>query len=209
MNYLAYYTTGNILTVDSVSRDISTSLTFDGNNYLTYGQEYWDNLVHLTENFSSPYTPRKPIKGQIWYDNINKTLKLYNSGWHNLQSKDIDTSIYCKKTGDKVNTLVVTPTSNIATRKYIEDAKLEFKTPNYIIYDNKYMIYYISVSSNSTVKLPVSMIDTNYSVIATFNSIVNKTGTHINISDKTKTSFTVSALGSIDTIAVIVMGFSE
>lgn len=57
---------------------VDTSLSFVGKNYPNYGQVIDQNFLKLLENFSSPVSPNHPIKGQIWYDSFNRTLKLFD-----------------------------------------------------------------------------------------------------------------------------------
>lgn len=49
----------------------STSLDLVGPGYTNYGQATAQNFLKLLENFSSPFPPLNPVKGQIWYDTSN------------------------------------------------------------------------------------------------------------------------------------------
>jgi microcystin-dependent protein len=68
------------ITVMDQSLDTSTSLTFVGKNYAGYAQPIAEDFLHLLENFASPATtpPTNPVQGQLWYDNTNNLLKVYD-----------------------------------------------------------------------------------------------------------------------------------
>jgi hypothetical protein len=50
-----------------------------GKNYAGYGIFLNENYVQLLENFSNTTPPTAPLTGQLWYDNVNDILKIYNS----------------------------------------------------------------------------------------------------------------------------------
>jgi microcystin-dependent protein len=54
------------------------SITFVGQNYPGYSQPVFENFLHLLENFAGPNTPRNPVQGQLWFDNSNSLLKVYD-----------------------------------------------------------------------------------------------------------------------------------
>jgi hypothetical protein len=54
-------------------------LTLIGKNYAGYGIFLNENYVQLLENFSNTTPPTAPLTGQLWYDNVNDILKIYNS----------------------------------------------------------------------------------------------------------------------------------
>lgn len=56
----------------------STALSLPGKGRVDYGELYNENLVHLMENFSNATAPIRPTKGQLWYDSLNKLLKVYD-----------------------------------------------------------------------------------------------------------------------------------
>ena len=58
----------------------STSIKFVGKNYAGYAPVIAENFLHLLENFASPatQTPSNPVQGQLWYDNTNNLLKVYD-----------------------------------------------------------------------------------------------------------------------------------
>jgi hypothetical protein len=63
---------------DSTLNNSATSLTLIGKNYAGYGNFLNENFVYLLENFAKDISPANPLTGQLWYDSINKVLKLYN-----------------------------------------------------------------------------------------------------------------------------------
>jgi hypothetical protein len=69
----------HLVTIEEGTADvITTSLTLIGKNYAGYGESLNENLVRLLENFSNQTQPPGPIKGQLWYDNVDQILKVYN-----------------------------------------------------------------------------------------------------------------------------------
>ena len=70
--------------VDEQTLNNQTSITFVGKNYAGYAPVMAENLLHLLENFASPFTapPSNPVQGQLWYDNTNSLLKVFDgTGW--------------------------------------------------------------------------------------------------------------------------------
>lgn len=57
---------------------VDTSLSFIGKAYPNYGQVVDQNFLKLLENFAGPVDPSSPIKGQLWYDSYNRSLKLFD-----------------------------------------------------------------------------------------------------------------------------------
>jgi hypothetical protein len=81
MAYTVTKTAGTVITTvaDGTVNTTSTSLTLIGKNYAGYGIFLNENYVQLLENFSNTTPPTAPLTGQLWYDNINDILKIYNS----------------------------------------------------------------------------------------------------------------------------------
>lgn len=80
MSYILKKTNGTVLTtVNDGSIDQTTSLIFVGKNYAGYGGIINDNLVKLLENFANSTAPSGAIlTGQLWYDTLNKNLKVFD-----------------------------------------------------------------------------------------------------------------------------------
>lgn len=212
MIYKAYFTDGTPLEIGDSSIDSSTSLTFDGNNYHQYGEECWSNKIHLLEHFNSQFSPRNPIMGQLWYDSINKNLKVFSNTWNNLMIDPIDLSLYCHKADILESLEVIDPKNNlsIANKKYADNTFFELTGDiNYIKYPNNYMVFYINVVENGNIKLPFMMDNLLYSVIASFNSIKTDKGNQILILNKKLDSFDVYADSTYESISIIVMGFTK
>ena len=77
MPYILKKTNGTTLTtVQDASVDNSTSLTFVGRNYSGYGQPVEENLVKLLENFANTTAPKKPVQGQLWFNNNPSSRRL-------------------------------------------------------------------------------------------------------------------------------------
>lgn len=219
MNYIAYKSDGTYILVDSKSVDVSTSLSLSGINYNAgYDSSFWINIVHLLENFSSPYEPVGPITGQLWYENLHQRLYVYNgTTWINLSPPTEDLSPYVTS-GDTVsNNLVVrNPSSakSIVNRSYVNSIAPSMSqgvgTCSYIVLDNKYAVIQMVLSNNDKeVLLPVTMSDAKYSVVCTPNSTSNTVNNvYCTIYNKTTTGFKISSTGVFDDLACVITGFA-
>lgn len=58
--------------------NVSSSLTFVGKNVVNYGELQNENFLKLLENFAYSTQPANKIRGQLWFDTANDTLKVYN-----------------------------------------------------------------------------------------------------------------------------------
>jgi hypothetical protein len=55
-----------------------TDLVLYGKGNSDYGEDLWNNLVHILENFSSAGPgPSNPIEGQLWYNKVDGILSVY------------------------------------------------------------------------------------------------------------------------------------
>ena len=89
MAYNIITTTGaSLATVpDGTVNTTATSLALIGKNYAGYGIFLNENYIKLLENFANTTEPNAPIKGQMWYDTANSTLKVYDgSVWKPISS---------------------------------------------------------------------------------------------------------------------------
>jgi len=79
MSYNIIKTDGSKLATveDGSVNSVACDLTLIGKNYSGYGQVVNQNLVKMLENFANIKQPARPIIGQLWYDTINKKLKVY------------------------------------------------------------------------------------------------------------------------------------
>lgn len=60
-------------------------LSLVGKNGKPWGEIYSQNLVKLAQNFANGSAPSNPYLGQMWFDSITSTLKLYDgSTWNDL-----------------------------------------------------------------------------------------------------------------------------
>lgn len=58
--------------------DSSTDLRFLGKNYAGYGQVQNENFLHLLENFAGSTSPSRPISGQLWFDTVDRKIKIFD-----------------------------------------------------------------------------------------------------------------------------------
>jgi len=63
---------------DGVIDSTSTSIQIPGKGAVGYGQAIAESLVRLLENFANSSAPANAVEGQIWYDNLNNELKVYD-----------------------------------------------------------------------------------------------------------------------------------
>lgn len=60
----------------------SSSMVLVGKNYAGYGEFLDENFIHLLENSANSTAPSAPLTGQLWWDSVNTTMKVYNgSSW--------------------------------------------------------------------------------------------------------------------------------
>ena len=72
---------------DGTVNSSATSLTLIGKNYAGYGNFLNENYVKLLENFAYGTAPVHALTGQLWFDNTNLVLKVYNgSSWKPISS---------------------------------------------------------------------------------------------------------------------------
>jgi hypothetical protein len=75
--------TPNSYTVQDSILNTQTDISFIGKGYAGYGEIVAENFLHLLENFSNTSAPSKPIKGQLWFDESESRLKVYNGSSFN------------------------------------------------------------------------------------------------------------------------------
>jgi hypothetical protein len=78
MAYTIIKSDGTVLTTiaDGTINTTSTSLGLPGRNFAGYGQTVDTNFVHQLENYASNTPPANPLRGQLWYDINNSSLKV-------------------------------------------------------------------------------------------------------------------------------------
>ena len=88
MTYQIVKTDGTILVElgDGLVDRTSSSITFIGKNVVNFGQSQNSDLLHILENFAYSIPPANPLKGQLWYDTSNSSLKVYNGYWQSLST---------------------------------------------------------------------------------------------------------------------------
>jgi hypothetical protein len=80
MAYQINKTDGTIVATvaDGQVDTLSTDVTLIGKNYSGFGEAFNENLIRMLENFASTTAPLHPLKGQVWFDNAENKLKVYN-----------------------------------------------------------------------------------------------------------------------------------
>lgn len=78
MAYTIIRSDGTTLTTiqDGTIDTTSTTLGLPGRNYAGYGQVLDTNFVHLLENFAGTDVPAYPLRGQLWYNTTDGTLRV-------------------------------------------------------------------------------------------------------------------------------------
>jgi hypothetical protein len=78
MAYTIIRSNGTVLTTiqDGTINTGSTSLGLPGRNYAGYGQTLDTNLVRMLENFANDSVPANPLRGQLWYNTNDGTLRI-------------------------------------------------------------------------------------------------------------------------------------
>lgn len=63
------------------------SLPLPGRGAVNYGEVHAQNFVNLLDNFANATAPANPLRGQLWYDNVNNVLKVYDGSiWDGIAS---------------------------------------------------------------------------------------------------------------------------
>ena len=108
MTYSVRRTNGQALVdVAPGTIDVSRSITLIGKNYAGYGALIAENFVHQLENYANSSPPNNPLRGQLYYDTTEGTLKVFTG--------DDDTTQFLRMNVTKL-------TSNAPTTE-ITDAK--------------------------------------------------------------------------------------
>lgn len=78
MAYTIVKSDGTVLTTiaDGTINTTSTSLGLPGRNYAGYGQALDTNFVHVLENFADSTPPANPLRGQLWFNTNDNTLRV-------------------------------------------------------------------------------------------------------------------------------------
>lgn len=61
---------------DGIVDSVSASIKFVGRNVVNYGEIQNENFLHMLENFANNSAPDFPIRGQLWFDASDATLRL-------------------------------------------------------------------------------------------------------------------------------------
>lgn len=110
---------GNQLTSipDGTSNNSVSSLILFGKNFANWGTAINENMIHLMEHFADQSPPANPLIGQLWFDTVNKEMKVWqpnNQGvlaWmllnalslQNIAESIVPNRLYVSKTGDDAN----------------------------------------------------------------------------------------------------------
>jgi hypothetical protein len=198
------------LVIDDVGPNNDTSLTLFGPNVSVFGEYFWENLLHLLENFSSSKQPDKPIEGQLWYNSSNKILSVCvltgtTISWKPITgstSVDLSSFIDISKTsvatslklGIDEATVTIYSGANrndnfACTKKFVDSWKSGVTTgatnsTSWVVYPNKFAI--IQGVGSGNIVLPFEMADINYSAVITNNN----SHQHFRITNKTSKGFT-------------------
>ncbi len=80
MAYKINNTFGTLLVTlaDGTIDTATTDITLIGKGYAGFGEKLNENLVKLLENFNNTSAPNNKIQGQLWFDQTNKRLNVYD-----------------------------------------------------------------------------------------------------------------------------------
>ena len=75
---------------DGTSDTARSSLILFGRNFASWGTAINENQVHLMEHFADQTPPQNALRGQLWYDTINREMKVYEDGvWKLLNANSL------------------------------------------------------------------------------------------------------------------------
>ena len=80
MAYKINNTFGTLLVTlaDGTIDTTTTDLSLFGKGYAGFGEKLNENLVKLLENFNNTTAPTNKIQGQLWFDQTNKQVNVYD-----------------------------------------------------------------------------------------------------------------------------------
>jgi hypothetical protein len=80
MAYNINNTFGTLLVTlpDGTIDTTTTDLALFGKSYAGFGEKLNENLVKLLENFNNTSAPNNKIQGQLWFDQTNKQINVYD-----------------------------------------------------------------------------------------------------------------------------------
>ena len=117
MTYSVRRTNGQALVdVAPGTIDVSRSVTLIGKNYAGYGALIAENFVHQLENYANSSPPNNPLRGQLFYDTTEGTLKVFTG--------DDDTTQFLRMNVTKLTSN--TPSTEITDAK---ERELFFHSP--------------------------------------------------------------------------------
>ena len=117
MAYTINLTDGTIFAVvadGTINTDSSQTLV--GKNYAGYGEFLNENFIRMLENASNTSAPGAPLQGQLWYDQTNNIIKVYNG------------TIF--KTLSGATAAASTPTSNVSGDLWFDTTNDQLKAYN-------------------------------------------------------------------------------
>ncbi len=80
MAYKINNTFGTLLVTlaDGTIDTATTDLTLFGKGYAGFGEKLNENLIKILENFNNTSAPSNKIQGQLWFDQTNKQINVYD-----------------------------------------------------------------------------------------------------------------------------------
>jgi microcystin-dependent protein len=92
------------ITVFDNTSNTDTSLVFPGRNVAGYGQIIAENFIKILENFANGQAPINAIEGQLWYDNQESILKIFDGilwkAASNIQRSPVEPSLEDSNVGE-------------------------------------------------------------------------------------------------------------
>lgn len=72
------YSGSTVAVVEDSTINNTLDIKLIGKNYAGYGEAQNENFVWLLENFANNSAPPRPITGQLWYDTLNRRLRVFD-----------------------------------------------------------------------------------------------------------------------------------
>lgn len=115
MSYTINLTDGTVFAVvQDGTVNTASSVTLVGKNYAGYGEFLDENFIHMLENFSDGSAPVAPLTGQLWFDSVNESIKV----WRGTAWKQVSGSIPAAFPG---------PTANVAGDLWLDTTNNQLK----------------------------------------------------------------------------------
>lgn len=90
----------------SISHNLDINLI--GKNFPNYGEAFNESLLFMLQHFSGEFSPNRAITGQMWFDTVEKKIKILNANkkWRSVGSAEVENLAKLRETDPALTNLV-------------------------------------------------------------------------------------------------------